>query len=1211
MANLSEYENTRVELCGEFVVEISGRRLETDIRGRQARLLFAYLVLHRSRPVRREELVNVLWPEEPPASPESTLRTLVSRLRKVLGEGIIVGRSELTLELPADATVDIESAAEGIERAERALERSHWEEARSAAQAALSVTDGGFLPQVEAHWVEDERRRLEEFGLRALECMAACGLGLGGAQLSATERAARRLIEVAPYRETGYRYVIEALAARGRVAEALQVFDGVRRLLQEELGVPPSAGLRSLHAWLLSDSGRAWRSERADPLAVRPASFNVTGAALAPLALPSAFLARAGEFVGRDEDLKRLWGVYEQASSGTSQIALLRGEAGIGKTRLAAELALKAHAAGAAVLYGRCDEEPLLPHQPFVEALQHYVAGCPVPELRAQVSASGGELRRLVPELAERLPELAQPISGDPEGERYRLFEAVAALLRRVAESRPVVLVLDDLHWADKPTLLLLRHLARHARSTALLVVGTYRDTSVAPGHPLFETLDDIGREHRGQRVTLGALDMAAVEVLVSLHAGEQAPDLVHSLLEETDGNPLFIVEMLRHLAESGAFEGTRGGRASGLRLADFGIPEGVKDVIGRRIARLGDSTRRVLTIASVSGRDFELAVLAGASELDPDELVGALEEATRAGLIEEVSGVVGRYTFTHSLIRETIYGGLSALRRALVHRRVAVSLEATYAADLDAYRAELAHHFRQAGSPSDLVKAIEHGARAGDSAVAQLAYEQAAVHYRQAVGLIDAVELPRRQAQRCDLVIAQGEAERQAGNPAYRETLFEGARLAHELADAKRLARAALANNPGFASSFTGVDGERVAVLDAALTACGPHDSAVRASLLAQLAVELVTDPDWRRRAQLSDEALAIARRIKDPRTLARTLNSRYVALWGPQTQPERLANSREAVVLAERLEDPLISFQAARFGSHAAMEAGELALADRLLERARELADRLGQPILQWYFAVTRAKRSSISGPLAEAEQLARAAFELGQRARQPDAALWLVIQLFVIRLLRGTLASAIASPIQPGRVSTPASVAARPSRSVPLLLETVQVATACEAGRSQDARKRFDALMKDELGDLTYDWMALVIPCLASIGCVHLRDVPRAQALYATLEPYAGRFVDSGPSWFGATSHHLANLATTLGRYEEADAHFTEATDAYIAIGAEAWLIRARREWARMLVARRAGRDMQRAQELLRNALAAAQSNGLAELERATASLLRSAR
>ncbi|MGH2918180.1 MAG: AfsR/SARP family transcriptional regulator [Solirubrobacteraceae bacterium] len=254
MANLTEHERTQVQLCGGFAVEIEGRRLEAGIRGRQARLLFSYLALHRQRPVRREELIEALWLDEPPASPDNALSSLVSRLRKALGHGTIRGRSELWLELPADASVDIESAFEEVQRAEDALERSGWEEAASAAEVALSVAERGFLPQVDASWAEGDRRRLEEVRLRALECLAACGLGLGGSRLSTTERAARRLIEAAPYRETGYRYLMQALAERGRVADALRVFDDARRLLQAELGTSPTAGLRSLHERLPTSS---------------------------------------------------------------------------------------------------------------------------------------------------------------------------------------------------------------------------------------------------------------------------------------------------------------------------------------------------------------------------------------------------------------------------------------------------------------------------------------------------------------------------------------------------------------------------------------------------------------------------------------------------------------------------------------------------------------------------------------------------------------------------------------------------------------------------------------------------------------------------------------------------------------------------------------------------------------------------------------------
>ena len=243
------------------------------------------------------------------------------------------------------------------------------------------------------------------------------------------------------------------------------------------------------------------------------------------------------------------------------------GEPGVGKTRLATELALVAHSAGAVALYGRCDEESLVPHQPFVEALRHYVASCPIAQLTGQLGSNGGELRRLVPELAGRVQTLADPLPGDPEGARYRLFEAVVGLLVAAARARPVVLVLDDLHWADRPTMLLLTHLLRHSRGARLLVIGTYRDSELEPGHPLSETLALLSREQRLERHSLAPLDEDAVASLVRGHTGQEAPELAKTIFTDTDGNPFFVVEMLRHLAES-----TPGERS---------VPEGVKDVIG------------------------------------------------------------------------------------------------------------------------------------------------------------------------------------------------------------------------------------------------------------------------------------------------------------------------------------------------------------------------------------------------------------------------------------------------------------------------------------------------------------------------------------------------------------------------------------------------------------------------------------------------------
>ena len=1210
MATPTDNAATRIRLCGEFMVEIEGRRVEADIVGRQGRTLFAYLVLHRRRSVRREELIEALWPDDSPASSEAALSTVVSRLRKAVGHERLCGRSELRLDLPADASVDIESVFELIEQAEHALGRSAWEDASRSADAALSVAVRGFVSEVDAAWAEEERRRLDDVNLRSLECVATVGLALGGARLSATERAARRLIERAPFRETGYRYLMQALAGRGCVAEALRVFDDVRVLLHEDLAVAPSPELRALHSRLLIDSASATERPGGDALGV-----DATGRK-APVSAPVAQQrfplppALTGDdrrpVVGRDEELGRLWGLYDQVKGGTCRIAVVRGEPGIGKTRLAIELARRAHRDGAVALYGRCDEEPLVAHQPFVEALGHYVAVCPRAQLLEQLGPGGGELRRLVPGLAERVPDLGQPMRGDREGERYRLFASVGALLRRVGATTPVVLVLDDLHWADTSTVLLLRHVVRDSRATGLFVVGTSRDAEITRDHSLRDMLADLTRDPGCERLSLGALDRAAVEALIRSEAGDQAPELVRMLRTETEGNPFFICEMLRHLTESGRLSGDRNQQLIRGRLSDLGVPDAVKDVVARRFGKLGLRTQAVLATASVSGRAFEFTVLAHMSSRDQDELLEALEEAVRAKLIEEVPGTVGEYTFTHGLIRETVYGGLMRTRQALLHRRIATALETIHAQDLDAQSAELAHHFAHAGAAADIMKASGYAEHAGVVALAGLAYEQAAGHYRQAVRLLDRAELPPQPMRRCELLIGQGEAERQAGDGAYRQTLLEGARLAQDLGDADRLAQAALANNRGFFSAAAAVDPERVSVLAAALEAQGDRFTAVRARLLAQLAVELVPDPDWKRRAQLSDEALSMARRIGDPMTLACTLNHRYVALWGPRTLAERLANTQEASDLAERLGDPVLSFQSARFGSHAAMEAGDLALADMQLRRASELADQLGQPIIQWYYAVTQAKRESITGSPAVAEQLVRDAAGLGQRVGQPDAALWLSIGLFVTQLLQGTVTAAAPNPPD---VAVGPHAQVGHSRSVALLTAALQAATASKADTA-DARARFDELMRDDLEDLPDGWTALAVPAIASVACTDLGDVARAQTLFSMLEQYAGQFVDAGPSWFGAVSHHLAGLAMTLGRLDEADAFYAEATRFYAALGATAWLIRVRLDWAGIRMTRHSAGDLEQTRAMLTDVLAMAQSIGLPEAQRTAASLLRTA-
>jgi DNA-binding SARP family transcriptional activator/type II secretory pathway predicted ATPase ExeA len=1136
-------------------LEVIGSRGSVRLGGTKQRALLTVLLLNADRPVSAERLAAALWGDEAPNGSAKTVQVHVSRLRKALGEDDVLATTPVGYRLRVRAgELDAQRFGTLADEGQIALDGGHVEQAAAVLREALSLWRGPPLEDVAYEpFAQTEIRALEEQRLAALNNRVQADLAAGrhGELLGELQR----LLAASPRSERWAAQLMLALYRCGRQDEALEVFRRTRASLDAQ-GLAPGPELRALEQAII---------EQAPALDLQPSVVAARASTRrepdGPFPLPPVFKGDTeGAFVGRDADIGALEDVYAGLSRGVRRLTVVCGEPGIGKTRLAREFALRAHEHGAVVLYGRCDEEALLALQPFVEALRHYVCACPVQERAARLQPASGELRRILPELASRAPGLPQPLSGDPDGARSRLFEAVGALLCEAAQRTPVVLVLDDLHWADKATLLLLKYLMRYPRDARLMVLGTYRETELELDHPLGPMLAELARERVLERRALAPLDAAAVSELVGVHAGEDtSADVRRMVYEETEGNAFFVVEVLRHLRESGAIGGTDAGRRS--------VPEGVKDVIGQRVRRLGEDTSRVLATAAVLGREFEFAMLRRLSDLTEDELVDRLDAAVRAHVIEEVrtsEQPTGRYTFSHALIRDTLYGALSATRRALMHRRAGAALETAQALDLEPRLAELAHHFAQAGHDrADLDKAIDYGSRAGAYATSRLAYEQAAAHFRQTVQLIDAADRPSLRRHRCDLVIAQGEAERRAGDPAYRPTLLDGARLARELHDPHRLARAALANNRGVYSSGQGVDRERVATLHAALDAYDDADSPTRAALLALLALELAPAEDSRLRDKLRDDALAMARRVGDPRTLALVLTQRCVAQWTPnQTPAERESDLREALDLADRLNDPLLAGHAAYLGAHAAMNHGDLAEADRLLARLSGVAEQLAQPFMRWYDAVARAKRCAISGPADEAERLAFAAFEIGHGGGHPDTELWFLGQVLAARFLQGALDRG--GPHLPDLVgapgsSLPASAEITVSRSVPLMVGAAMSVIHCEVGRLEEARGHFELLMRNGLEDLTPDYTALVIPVYASVACARLGDTARARLLIEILEPHSDRLVTTGASWFGATTHYLGLLAATLGRPDEADAQFAAAERTYVALGAEPWLAR----------------------------------------------------
>ncbi len=485
-------------------------------------------------------------------------------------------------------------------------------------------------------------------------------------------------------------------------------------------------------------------------------------------------------YVGRLAEREQLAALWSQSRSGSRRVAMIGGEAGVGKTRLSTHLALRVYGEGATVLYGRCDEDLGVPYQPWVQVLSHLVAGAPRKVLDAHLEQYGGTLARLIPALSGRLSNLPSPRESDPETERYLLYAAAAGLLEEAAAGEPVLVILDDLHWADAPTLSLLRHIVGAGSSTRLMLIGTYRDSELSQNHPLAELLADLHRESGVERVKLTGLPAEDVESLMEALAGHDLDDDGHALAaeitRETAGNPFFAGEILRHLRESGTLIQANGGRWTVVGdLAGLGLPQSVREVIGRRVERLGPEARSALSAAAVIGRDFDLDLLLALVELPETQLIDLLQSAVSGSLLKENTERAGRYTFTHALVEHTLYEDLGLTRRALLHRQVAEALEARYGDEPAERLGELAGHWAAAVVTTDTAKAVRYARLAAERGLESLAPDEAARWYRQAL------ELHERTAgadagERCELLIGLGEAERQAGNAEFRQTLLAAA---------------------------------------------------------------------------------------------------------------------------------------------------------------------------------------------------------------------------------------------------------------------------------------------------------------------------------------------------------------------------------------------------------------------------------------------------
>ncbi len=882
-------------------------------------------------------------------------------------------------------------------------------------------------------------------------------------------------------------------------------------------------------------------------------------------------------FVGREPERVVVERARSQARGGLRQLVLVSGEPGIGKSRLASLSAHGAHGEGFAVLWGACTEELAVPYEPWISVCSQLVEHAPSEVLQRHVERHGGELARLTRELPRRLPEVPEPESSDPETERFLLFSAVAGALVELAASVPVCLVLDDLHWADSQSVALVKHVVSTAESCALQVIVAFRDSDLGKDHPLGPMLADLRRVEGVERIALEGLGTAEVSEVMAAAAGHEldadALVLAEEIASETDGNPFFVGEVLRSLAESGRLQyDDATERWSVDRSAPLGLPESVRDVIGRRVERLGDETREVLTLASVIGRSFELELLVRLIESEVG-LLDRLEGAVTASLLDESTERVGRFRFVHSLINQTLYDGLGPTRRSSMHHRVGLALEELHGQDPGEHVAELALHWRLAAVDSS--KAAHYSASAGRRALDSLAPAEAAKLFADALELLGAEE----DAERCRALIGLGEAQQLTGDPAYRTTLLHAAQIASSLGDADLAAAAALANTRGFCSLIGDLDDERVDAIERAVALDDRTDTGRRAQLLALQSQELLYEHDRTRRQALATEAIALAGDMGDPRVRARVLQHAFYGLWGPDMVSTRAGLANDLLASAQASEDRALEFWANLLLLHGSFETGDFVRAQIVQERQEELAAALAQPTLNWVVQVGVAARAVLEGDLVAGERLARQALELGELAGQPDA-----LQIFgehraLVRTYQGRgdekliALSRQAADIHPRMAVWSASTA---------LYET-------HFGSRDAARALLRDAVETHLEGVGWDTLRLVALAFYTEAASRLDARDAAALVRELMEPWRDQFVWSGALGYGHVRLWLGVAAATLGRDDEADEHFAFACRFHDDNGVRLWSARSHLGWAESLAARgesaRAQEHAQRALELAR--------------------------
>ncbi len=1101
-------------------MEVEGPSGLIALRGTKRRAIVIRLAVNPNLQVSADALLHDVWFESASGADPSTLTSHISNVRKLLGASCIeqgAGGYRLIVD-PGELDTSVFEAE--LDLGQQALHVQELATGLAHFERALALWRGPALADVrDAPWARGEVARLEELRLATEERVLEVRLRLGQHHDLIAE--AEKAVESEPLREQRWAMLMLALYRSGRQADALRSYQRLRRHL-DELGVEPSPPVSDLEqAIILQSPELRWCSPSpasSEGDLIRRTPERALAPAPRPRIIEELAVPRA-TFVGRTRELDQL----ERARSDPRErraVIMVGGEPGVGKSALAATFAQSVLGKGGDVLVGRCFEDSGIPYQPFVEALGRYVERADPELLERYVDEHGGDLSRLLPTFARRFPKAGPHSSSDADTERYLMFAAATSLLESADQNRPLLFVLEDLHWADPSTLQLFRHLIAYVRHPALTVLGTFRSNEVVTESPLGSLLAECRRDPDATRLELNGLAQSEVqELCVAFGPSEvdQATlfEVSRGLTEETDGNPLFVTEVLRHWAEL---------TTSDLHpvSAPDQVPPSLQEVIGHRVAALGAKSARILTLGSVIGVEFDLQTLGAVADVEQDDLLDIAEHAVKSALVRTGSGHEMR--FAHALVQKTLYQGLLPARRRQLHGKVAHVLEAQAESP-----SIVARHYLAAGEQEPALRWLE---RAGYEAAARVAPDEAVQCFETACRLVERLH-PDEVLRRCDLLVQLGTALFLTGQSNFREVLLEAGALAEKAGDGRRMAEVALANTRGWYSVAGRTDYERVGALQEALDALGEGDGELRARLTAAICSEATFGTPLAERRSLANRARSEARALGDARTIVDVHNLVIEALRFPTELPQRLEDTAVALHHADECQDPAALFWAVSHRMRTLMESGRVDEATSQFDRMVAISDQVGQPVMRWMTTFSRAQWFFLHGNTDEGERLTEEAFALGESSGQPDALNYYATQLVHARWQQGRLEEVIPF-IEQSASDNPGIPGYRSALARAL----------CQAGDVSAAARLLEDALVDRFAHLPQDLLWTYGMVFFAEVAIRIEHADAAAALYEHLAPFAGQVAFLGTTCEGPISHYLGGLATVLGRFDEAREHFDTA-------------------------------------------------------------------